>query len=330
MGSFAKRVRALLIFTSGLLPVASAQAQDTAPCEFTLTISKIANAQGNLFTQDDDPTIYGWFQVQVEANKVKPANKELLVSPTAMVSSAYYWQTDGTLSGYDLEVRNPYVVEAGGGDGPTFDASLNINGSSEDFTMATYSYNHWDTLTNSSAGDSFGALKQDVALTLGAPDGDPDGTSYTFTFPKGDFAKAYKSAQPQFTALLKKAEAGQCLPAHQVTSTSSDGSGSAVGCFLTTAACEGVGLPDDCWELRTLRRFRDGWLAQQRGGIDDIVTYYAKAPAIAERLKGDRHALLRLYWLRIVPSALAAQIGANRLARALYSRGMRDLSAAVS
>ena len=330
MGSFAKRIRALVIFTTGLVPVVAAQAQDTPDCEFKLTISKIANAQGNLFTKDDDPTIYGWFQIQVEANKVKPASKELLVSPTAMVSSAYYWQTDGTLSAYDLEVRNPYVVEAGAGDGPTFEASLNINGSSESFTMETFSFNHWDTLTNSSAGDSFGTLKQDVALTLGAPDGDPDGTSYTFTFPKGDFAKAYKSAQPQFTGLLKKAEAGQCTPAHQVTSSGSGDGGGAVGCFLTTAACEGVGLADDCWELRTLRKFRDGWLAQQRGGIDDIVTYYPKAPAIAERLRGDRRALLRLYWLRIVPSALAAQIGANRLARAIYGKGMRDLAAAFT
>ena len=77
MGSFAKRARALLIFTTGLLPVASAQAQaqSDTPCEFKLTISKIANAQGNLFTKDSDPTIYGWFEIQVEANKVKPANK---------------------------------------------------------------------------------------------------------------------------------------------------------------------------------------------------------------------------------------------------------------
>jgi predicted amino acid dehydrogenase len=88
-----------------------------------------------------------------------------------------------------------------------------------------------------------------------------------------------------------------------------------------------VGLPDDCWELRTLRRFRDGWLSRQAGGTDDIEAYYAKAPAIAEGLKNNQQALLRLYWTRIIPSALAAQVGANRLARAIYSKGMRELAA---
>ncbi|WEK46683.1 MAG: hypothetical protein P0Y56_17015 [Candidatus Andeanibacterium colombiense] len=327
MGSFAKRARALVIFTTGLLPVAAAQAQDTPACEFELQISKIASARGNLFTKDEDPAIFGWFQIQVEANKVTPANKELLVSPTAMVSNAYYWQTDGTLASYDLEVRNPYIV-AQGDIGPSFDAALNIDGLAESYTMETSTQYHWDTLTNSSAGDAFGALKQDVVLTLGPPDGDATGTSYAFSFPKAEFAKAYKSAQPQFTALMSKAQAGACRPAHQVSSSGSGDAGS-VGCFLTTAACEGVGLADDCWELRTLRAFRDGWLARQHGGMDDIVAYYDKAPAIAERLKGNRQDLLRLYWTRVVPSALAAQFGANRLARAIYSKGIRELTAAM-
>lgn len=38
------------------------------------------------------------------------------------------------------------------------------------------------------------------------------------------------------------------------------------GCFLTTATVGTVGLPDDCWELATLRAFRDGWLARHPGG----------------------------------------------------------------
>lgn len=329
MGSFAKRARALLVFTTGVVPMAAAQAQDTPVCEFKIPISKFTSAEGDLFTKDEDPTIYGWFTVKAEANKVKPANKELLVTPTAMIAPSYYWQADGTLTSYALEVRNPYVVEAGSGDGPTFETTLDVDGSQQTFSMQTFSFNNWDELDNFSVGDSFGTLKKDVALTLGPPDGDPDGTSYTFTFPKAEIVKAYKTAQPQFTGLLAKAHAGTCLPNHQVTASGSGTSGSAgtYGCFLTTATCEAVGLDDDCWELRTLRRFRDGWLAEQSGGMDDIKAYYAKAPAIVERLRGDRQALLRLYWTRIVPSALAAQIGANRVARAIYSKGMRELAA---
>lgn len=322
MGSFAKRARALAIFT-GLVPFTAAQAQTPPECKFELKISKIATAEGGLFTKDSDPAILGRFQLKVEANKVKPNNKALLVSPTAMLSAAYYWD-EGPLSSYDLEVRNPYTV-ADGEDGPSFDAALTIEGSTETYTMATYSFSSWDTLVDSNAADKFGSLKKDVTLALGPPDGDPEaGKAYTFTFPKADIAKAYKAGAPQLAALMKKAQAGQCNPSHQVTSS---GGGGSVGCFLTTATCEAVGLADDCWELRTLRRFRDGWLARQQGGNDDIAAYYAKAPAIAARLKADPRALLQLYWTRIVPSALAAQFGANQLARAIYSRGMRELAA---
>jgi hypothetical protein len=320
MGSFAKRARALVILT-GLVPFTAAQAQTPPACKFELKISKIATAEGGLFTQDADPTIQGRFQLKVEANKVKPNKKELLVSPTAMVSTAYLWSIDGTLSSYDLEVRNPFTV-AQGEEGPTFDAVLNIEGSAENYTMETYSFSNWDTLVDSNAADKFGSLKKDVTLALDSSEFTAENMSYVFTFPKGDIGKAYKAAQPQMSALLKKAYAGQCQPSHQVTSSGS----SSGGCFLTTATCEAVGLADDCWELRTLRRFRDGWLAEQQGGTDDIAAYYAKAPAIAERLKREPQALLRLYWTRIVPSALAAQFGANRVARAIYSKGMRELA----
>ena len=37
------------------------------------------------------------------------------------------------------------------------------------------------------------------------------------------------------------------------------------GCFITTACCEALGLDDDCFELRTLRRYRDQVLAKTAG-----------------------------------------------------------------
>lgn len=322
-GSVGKRARALVAFGAGLLPIAGAQAQTVPTCEFKLPISKTATVSGNLFTKDADPTVYGWFQVQVEASKVKPKNKQLLVSPTAMVSASYYYQ-NGALSSYNMEVRNPYTHK-GEGSGPTYQAALTIEGVAEYFTLPTYSFLNWVKLLDSKPADRFGALRKDVTLTLAPPTGAADTKDYTFTFPKGDFGKGYKAAKPQFDALYRKAAVGECKPQHQVTNTSS-GSG-ATGCFLTTATCEAVGLADDCWELRTLRKFRDGWLAAQSGGMDDIRAYYAQAPQIAERLRADRQALLRLYWTRIVPSALAAQVGANRLARAIYTNGMRSLVA---
>ena len=35
------------------------------------------------------------------------------------------------------------------------------------------------------------------------------------------------------------------------------------GCYLTSACMYSKGLPDDCYELETLRNFRDTWLKNQ-------------------------------------------------------------------
>ena len=42
------------------------------------------------------------------------------------------------------------------------------------------------------------------------------------------------------------------------------------GCYLTTACVAARGLPDTCIELQTLRAFRDGVLARQPGGREEI------------------------------------------------------------
>src|SRR5690606_23330002 len=100
--------------------------------------------------------------------------------------------------------------------------------------------------------------------------------------------------------------------------------------FLTSACCAVVGLPDDCAELRTLRTFRDGWLAAQPGGRAEIFTYYAKAPGVAAQLMRTpqgRRDLLRLYWSTIVPCVLLVRLGLNRAAHAIYRRTMRRLLA---
>jgi len=122
--------------------------------------------------------------------------------------------------------------------------------------------------------------------------------------------------------LKSEMNAGKCKPAP-----------TSAGCFLTTAACEIIGLEDDCWELQSLRHFRDNWLQHQPEGMEDIARYYAQAPAICEALKSSsegRHKLLKLYWTRIMPSAIAARLGLNRLTRHLYTKGMREVQGAVA
>lgn len=60
------------------------------------------------------------------------------------------------------------------------------------------------------------------------------------------------------------------------------------GCFLTTAACEHKGLPDDCRELQVLRAFRDTHLLPSIKGRELVERYYAIAPRIASCLTGQQ------------------------------------------
>lgn len=55
-------------------------------------------------------------------------------------------------------------------------------------------------------------------------------------------------------------------------------------CYITTAVCESLGKPDDCYELNLLREYRDGYLAESKGGADVIHEYYNVAPTIVKRI----------------------------------------------
>ena len=56
------------------------------------------------------------------------------------------------------------------------------------------------------------------------------------------------------------------------------------GCFLTTACCEYMGLPDDCRELTVMRNVRDTYLKNTDIGKAMIDLYYEKAPDIVAKL----------------------------------------------
>ena len=60
-----------------------------------------------------------------------------------------------------------------------------------------------------------------------------------------------------------------------------------LGCFFTTAACLYKGLPDDCNELETLRKFRDSVLMRNTEGRAMVQRYYEVAPAIVEHLTDE-------------------------------------------
>ena len=59
------------------------------------------------------------------------------------------------------------------------------------------------------------------------------------------------------------------------------------GCYLTSACTEYKGLPDDCYELTTLRAFRDEYVLRLEGGKKLVDKYYATAPAIVEKINAS-------------------------------------------
>lgn len=56
------------------------------------------------------------------------------------------------------------------------------------------------------------------------------------------------------------------------------------GCYLTSACMYAKGLPDDCYELETLRHFRDTWLKSSDVGEEVIKQYYEIAPRIVSAI----------------------------------------------
>jgi uncharacterized protein YjbI with pentapeptide repeats len=55
-------------------------------------------------------------------------------------------------------------------------------------------------------------------------------------------------------------------------------------CYLTTACTLAMNLPDDCHELQTLRKFRDGFVSETNEGLELIREYYEISPRIVKAI----------------------------------------------
>lgn len=75
-------------------------------------------------------------------------------------------------------------------------------------------------------------------------------------------------------------------------------------CFLTSACVFAKGLPDDCYELQTLRNYRDNWLSKAEGGLAAISHYYIVAPKIVaaiDRLAERNEIYEMIYTMMVKP-----------------------------
>ena len=64
-----------------------------------------------------------------------------------------------------------------------------------------------------------------------------------------------------------------------------DSGGGGTGCFITTACVEHQGLPDDCAELQTLRKYRDVLVQEDDDFRSKVLEYYRKAPLIIQEIE---------------------------------------------
>lgn len=61
-------------------------------------------------------------------------------------------------------------------------------------------------------------------------------------------------------------------------------------CYITTAVCESLGKPDDCYELNILRNYRDEYLVKTSDGAALVNVYYDIAPTIVKRISREENA----------------------------------------
>lgn len=100
-------------------------------------------------------------------------------------------------------------------------------------------------------------------------------------------------------------------------------------CYITTAVCDTLGLPDDCDELTTLRWFRDEVMERTQAGREEVAEYYRTAPKIVKAIneRPDSDALYRrLYLTSIQPAVLAVRRGHMQAAHTLYCEMVNSLN----
>lgn len=58
-------------------------------------------------------------------------------------------------------------------------------------------------------------------------------------------------------------------------------------CFITTACVKYYGFEDNCYQLKTLRKFRDTYLLNSLKGKALVEKYYSIAPTLVKQLEAD-------------------------------------------
>ena len=115
---------------------------------------------------------------------------------------------------------------------------------------------------------------------------------------------------------------------HSTYETIKGGFKKGIFCYITTAVCRSMNKPDDCYELTTLRKYRDGYLLRSEGGRDIVEEYYDIAPTIVKRIDRQDNAdeIYRGIWEDYLsPCIRFIEEDRNEACRELYMAMVRDL-----
>lgn len=99
-------------------------------------------------------------------------------------------------------------------------------------------------------------------------------------------------------------------------------------CYITTAVCEYQNKADDCYELTTLRRYRDTYLMKTEEGRGLVQEYYDIAPRIvwAIGMQPDKDTIYEdLYREYLMPCIHYVEDGRNEECKKLYVDMVRGL-----
>lgn len=99
-------------------------------------------------------------------------------------------------------------------------------------------------------------------------------------------------------------------------------------CYITTAVCETLDKPDDCYELSLLRDYRDHYLADRPDGEDLIDAYYDVAPTIVKHIsrREDAREIYEGIWRDyLAPCIFMIEQGENEACLAHYRKMVENL-----
>ena len=98
-------------------------------------------------------------------------------------------------------------------------------------------------------------------------------------------------------------------------------------CFITTSCVKYFELKDDCYELETLRKFRDKYLLKSNKGRKLVSQYYEIAPALVRQLESspNKKKLFKRVFTDIQASCKAIEEKNYEEAREIYKNAVSRL-----